>query len=65
MHRAAEDGSQFIVATHSPILLALPSARIYELGEAGAQETAWEDTDVVRLTRSFLELPDRFLRELL
>lgn len=65
MHRASQEGSQFIVATHSPVLLALPGARIYELGADGAHETAWEDTDVVRLTRSFLDVPDRFLRDLL
>lgn len=65
MHRAAEAGSQFIVATHSPILLAVPGARIYELDPHGAHQVAWEETDVVRLTRSFLDSPERFLRELI
>ena len=65
MYRAASDGAQFIVATHSPILLAVPGARIYELGETGAELVSWEAADPTRLTRSFLEAPERFLRALL
>jgi predicted ATPase len=65
MARAAAEGSQFIIATHSPILLALPGARIYELSERGVEEVAWEDCDATRLTKSFLENPERFLREAL
>jgi predicted ATPase len=59
------DGSQFVVATHSPLLLAYPGALIYELDEDGIHETAFEDTDVVQLTRGFLEAPERYLRHLL
>ncbi len=65
MHDLVEEGSQFIVATHSPMLLAYPGARIYELDEDGIGEVAFEDTDVVRLTRGFLEAPERYLRHLL
>jgi len=64
MHRAAA-GAQFIVATHSPILLAVPGARIYELDDAGVEAVSWEAADPTRLTRAFLEAPERFLRELL
>ena len=64
MHHAVGAGSQFIVATHSPILLALPGARIYELGEGGAEEVTWESCDPTRMTRAFLDAPDRFLRDL-
>lgn len=59
--RAARAGSQFVVATHSPVLLALPGARIYELDEDGVAERAYDDLEVVRLTRSFLDAPARFL----
>jgi predicted ATPase len=59
------DGSQFVVATHSPLLLAFPGARIYELSEDGIAETTFEDAEVVQLSRSFLEAPERFLRHLL
>jgi len=58
------DGAQIVAATHSPLLLAYPGARIYELSERGAEEVAWEDTDHVRLLRGFLDAPERFLREL-
>jgi predicted ATPase len=60
--RAARAGAQFIIATHSPILLACPGARIYELDESGFNECAYDALDVVRLTRGFLEDPERYLR---
>jgi predicted ATPase len=60
--RAARAGSQFIIATHSPILLACPDARIYELDDRGITPCEYDDLDAVRLTRGFLEAPDRFLR---
>jgi predicted ATPase len=65
MSRAAAAGSQFIIATHSPILLALPGARIYELSQRGVAAVAWDECDATRLTKSFLESPERFLREAL
>src|SRR3954447_17388662 len=60
--RAARDGAQFIIATHSPVLLACPGARVYELGEDGFSECAYDDLDAVRLTRGFLGDPERYLR---
>ncbi len=60
--RAAHAGAQFVIATHSPILLAYPDARIYQLDDEGISEPAWEDLDVVQLTRSFLNAPGRYLR---
>jgi predicted ATPase len=60
----AVEGAQFVIATHSPLLLAYPRATIYELGDHGIAPTAYEDTDHYRLTRAFLEAPERFLREL-
>ncbi len=65
MHDLAQQGSQFVVATHSPLLLAYPGARILEIGEDGICEVAYDDTDVVGLTRGFLEAPERYLRHLL
>jgi predicted ATPase len=62
MVRAARAGAQFIVATHSPVLLACPGARIYELDERGIAPCDYDDLDTVRLTRAFLEAPERFLR---
>ena len=60
--RAAADGAQFVIATHSPVLLACPGARIYELDERGLAPCAYDDLDAVRLTRGFLEAPERYLR---
>ena len=60
--RAARAGAQFIVATHSPILLACPDARIYELDAAGVQPCAYEDLEAVRLTRDFIDAPERYIR---
>jgi len=57
--------SQFIIATHSPILMAFPGARIYQLDESGINEVAYEDTEHYQVTRRFLEDPQRMLRYLL
>jgi predicted ATPase len=65
MHELAADGSQFLVSTHSPILLAYPGARIYVLGDDGIAETPWDETEPVELTRSFLADRGRFLHHLL
>ena len=60
--RAARGGAQFIVATHSPVLLAIPGARIYELTAKGVEESAYDDLAAVRFTCGFLEAPERYLR---
>jgi predicted ATPase len=68
MRRMADlvaERSQFVIATHSPILMAFPGATIYECTEEGLQRVAYDDIDHVRLTRSFLEDPQRFLHHLL
>jgi predicted ATPase len=65
IHELVADGSQFVIATHSPILLAYPGALIYELTDDGPVPTAYEDTDHFQMTRAFLDAPERFLRELL
>ena len=64
MHLLVEEDSQFIVATHSPILMAYPGARIYLLDEAGIRPVRYEETEHYQLTRRFLEDPDRMLRYL-
>jgi predicted ATPase len=62
MVRAAEGGAQFIVATHSPNLLACPGARIYELDDRGIAPCAYDELETVRFTRGFLDAPQRFIR---
>jgi len=58
----AEHGSQIVLSTHSPVLAALPGADLYELGEWGLRRVGYDDLDLVRTWRSFLEAPERFLR---
>lgn len=66
IHLLAEGGSQFIIATHSPILMALPGAAILSFEEGGAiRPTAYRETGHYQVTRAFLEAPERMLRELL
>jgi predicted ATPase len=65
MHDLVLGGAQFIVATHSPILLAFPEATILELSSQGIAPVSYDDAECVQLTKSFLESPGRFLRHLL
>jgi predicted ATPase len=58
-------GSQFIVSTHSPILIGYPDATILQLDEHGITPIAFDDAEQVDLTRSFLADRDRYLRHLL
>ena len=64
MHLLVGEDAQFIVATHSPILMAYPGARIYLLDEGGIRPVRFEVTEHYQLTRRFLENPDRMLRYL-
>ena len=59
-----KDGGQFIVATHSPILLALPGATIWSFDERPPRAIAYDETEHVRVTRDFLNAPERYLRHL-
>ena len=59
----AQEG-QFIVATHSPILLAFPGARIYSFDDGPVRAVEYASLDHVTLTRDFLNAPERFLRHL-
>lgn len=65
MYQLVERDSQFIIATHSPILMAYPGARIYELSENGIASVEYRETEHYQLTRRFLENPERMLRYLL
>lgn len=65
LHALVTQGrSQFIMATHSPILLAYPDARIYECSDAGLRVVKYEETEHYQLTRDFLLNRERFFREL-
>lgn len=60
-----EDGGQVLCATHSPVLAAMPGARIWEVGDWGLREAAWEELELVEHWRRYLEAPQRYLRHVL
>ena len=64
IHELAENNSQFIIATHSPILMAYPGADVYELTE-GIRLVDYRETEHYQLTRRFLENPEKMLHYLL
>lgn len=65
IHQLVQDQSQFIIATHSPILLAYPNARILLFDGTGITEVAYEDTEHYAVTRDFLNHYPRRLEQLL
>jgi predicted ATPase len=58
-------GSQAVVATHSPIVAAVPGASILELGDWGIRPARWDELDLVGHWRAFLSEPDSYFRHLL
>jgi len=65
IHELAEKQCQFVISTHSPMLLAYPEARIYHLSEKGIAEVRYEETEHYALTRDFLMNHERYLERLL
>jgi len=65
IHLLVEDSSQFIIATHSPILLSYPNAKIIQFDQSGVSETTFEETEHFAVTRDFLNNYPRRLDQLL
>lgn len=65
MHAAVREGSQFVIATHSPILLAYPGATILSFDTAPPAPVAFDELDHVRITRGVLSDPARWLARIL
>ena len=63
--RLVKNGSQFIIATHSPIILAYPSATIYELSENGIADIAYLDTHQYKITKYFMDNPSEAIEMVL
>jgi predicted ATPase len=57
-----ERGAQVVVATHSPVLAALPGARLLEVGDWGLRDATWGDLELTASWRQFLLDPQSFLR---
>jgi len=64
IHSMALEGSQFIIATHSPILLGLPEARILSFTDEGIHPIRYEDTESYQITKLFLEQRESLLNKL-
>ncbi|MFS0725360.1 AAA family ATPase [Paenibacillus sp. 1P07SE] len=65
MHQLVEQQSQFLIATHSPILMAYPDAWIYQLDGDGIRRVAWQETEHYIVTKQFMNNSERMLGELL
>lgn len=65
LHQLVQLDAQFIIATHSPILMAYPEAQILQIGERGLHPIDYRDTEHYIVTRSFLDNPQRHLDRLL
>jgi predicted ATPase len=57
-------GSQVVLATHSPVLAALPGAAILEFGDHGIRAASWDELELVNHWRAFLSRPESYLRYL-
>jgi predicted ATPase len=64
MKRLVDKKSQFIIATHSPILLAYPNATIYQISENSLQQVKYEECENYKITKQFLEQPERMIHYL-
>lgn len=64
MDELIKQGSQFIIATHSPIIMAYPDSIVYELND-GIKEVNYKDTEHYKITKAFLDNPERMLKTLL
>ncbi|MCL2022138.1 MAG: AAA family ATPase [Betaproteobacteria bacterium] len=65
IHQLVEASSQFVIATHSPIMLSYPNAKIIQFDRSGLSEVAYEDTEHYAITRDFLNNYPRRLEQLL
>lgn len=65
IHQLVEQKSQFIIATHSPILLAYPRAKIYQFSSVGISEVEYTNTEHYEVTREFLNNHEKMLEILM
>ena len=65
MDELVQEDSQFIIATHSPMLLTFPDAEIYQIREEGIESVRFQDTDHYRTTVRFLQNPESAIEDIL
>jgi predicted ATPase len=64
MHQLVKEDSQFIISTHSPILMAYPGATIYQLTGNGIHQTDNDKTEHYMLMKYFLNNTDQYLKDI-
>lgn len=64
MHDLVKADSQFLIATHSPILMAYPNASLYVLTDNGIKKTKYEDTEHYQVTKEFMNNPAKMIKML-
>jgi len=65
MDELVQDDSQFIISTHSPMLLCFPGAEVYQITEKGIDSVRFRDTDHYRTTVRFLQNPESAVEDIL
>lgn len=65
INELVENNSQFIIATHSPILMAYPDADILEFSEQGIHKVGYRETEHYKITKQFIDMPERMVKYLL
>lgn len=62
MQKLVEKDSQFIVATHSPILMAFPGAKVFEFSKNGIEEKDYRETEHFQIMKTFTHDPERMMK---
>ncbi len=65
MQRLVDQNSQFIISTHSPILMTFPDAEVLEITDRGIHEVNYKDTEHYIVTKRFMDAPEKMLESLL
>lgn len=65
MDRLVKQNAQFIISTHSPILMAFPDAEVWELSQKGIASVPYQETEHYKTAKNFLDYPERMLKVLL
>ena len=65
MDRLVKQNAQFIISTHSPILMAFPDAEVWELSQKGIASVPYQETEHYNTAKNFLDYPERMLKVLL
>ena len=64
IHELEKQNSQFIISTHSPILMAYPGAEVLNLSEEGIRSVSYRETEHYQITKQFLNNPDQMCKYL-